>query len=48
VNLNIKKGREEAGYVIASVPLSNEDWCEFLPGQLIVYKDGEIVDDLCL
>ena len=48
VNLNIEKGREEAGYVIASVPLSNEDWCEFLPGQLIVFRDGEMVDDLCL
>ena len=48
VNLNIEKGREEAGYVIASVPLSNEDWCEFLPGQLIVFRDGEIVDNLCL
>lgn len=48
VNLNIEKGRDEAGYIIASAPLSSEDWYEFLPGQLIVFKDGEIVDDLCL
>jgi glutamine amidotransferase len=48
VNLNIEKGREEAGYIIASVPLSSEDWCEFLPGQLIVFKDGEIVHDFGL
>ena len=48
VNLNIEKGKEEAGYVIASAPLSSEDWSEFLPGQLIVFKDGEIVNDLCL
>ena len=48
VNLDIEKGREEAGYIIASEPLSSEEWCEFSPGQLIVFKDGEIVDDLCL
>ena len=46
VNLNIEKGRDEAGYIVASTPLSSEDWYEFLPGQLIVLKDGEIVDDL--
>jgi predicted glutamine amidotransferase len=48
VNLNLEKGRKEAGYIIASTPVSSEDWCEFLPGQLIVFKDGEIVDNLCL
>ena len=48
VNLNIEKGREEAGYIIASKPLSGEDWYEFLPGQLIVFKDGEIVDNRCV
>lgn len=48
VNLNLEKGREEAGYIIASAPLSSEDLCEFLPGQLLVFRDGEIVDDLCL
>jgi len=48
VNLNIEKGRDEAGYIIASTPLSDQDWYEFLHGQLIMFRDGEIVDDLCL
>jgi len=48
VNLNVEKSRDEAGYIIASTPLSDEDWCEFLPGQLMALRDGQIVDNLCL
>ena len=29
VNLNIEKGRDEVGYIIASAPLTDEEWYEF-------------------
>lgn len=43
VNLNIYKGTDESGYIIASNPLSNEKWEKFNPGQLIVFRRGEVM-----
>lgn len=33
----------QRGYVIASKPLTNENWQEFEPGGLLVFRDGEII-----
>ena len=46
VNLNLEKGRTEEGYIVASTPLSSEDWASFECGQLIVFKNGEVVADI--
>ena len=33
----------EKGYVLATRKLTDENWVSFQPGQLVVFKDGEIV-----
>ncbi|RLG83680.1 MAG: class II glutamine amidotransferase [Thermoprotei archaeon] len=43
VNLVFEKDSREQGYVVATRPLTNEMWECFLPGELIVFKNGEIV-----
>ena len=45
INLNLEKGHTEKGYVVASACLSSEDWQSFEPGQLIVFRDGQIIED---
>jgi glutamine amidotransferase len=34
---------DERGYIVASEPLSNEDWISFKPGQLLVISQGNTV-----
>ena len=43
VDLQELKEPNERGYVVASKPLTNEEWHSFTPGELIVFKDGMIV-----
>ncbi|MBM9514692.1 class II glutamine amidotransferase [Desulfogranum marinum] len=43
VDLNVHKGSDESGYIIASNPLSDEEWEEFNPGQMIVFSRGKQV-----
>jgi glutamine amidotransferase len=33
----------ERGYLVASEPLSDENWISFKPGQLLVFREGELV-----
>ena len=42
VDLAKKKDPSQRGYVIASKPLTNEDWQKLEPGGLLVLRDGEI------
>jgi predicted glutamine amidotransferase len=41
IDLNTTKHPSEKGYIIATRPLTNENWERFERGQLIVFKDGE-------
>lgn len=34
---------DERGYIVASEPLSDEDWTSFKPGQLLVFFEGNII-----
>lgn len=43
INLAEEKSPFQAGYIIASHPLTNENWLKFEPGKLKVFKGGEIV-----
>ncbi len=43
INLAEEKSPFQAGYIIASHPLTDENWLKFEPGKLKVYKGGEIV-----
>ena len=43
VDLDSHANKERQGYIIVTRELTNEDWIEFEPGQLIVYKNGSIV-----
>lgn len=43
INLAEEKSPKQAGYLIASKPLTDEEWIEFLPGELKVFKGGEII-----
>ena len=40
---NIEGGEAPSGYIIVTRALSGQDWIEFDPGELIVFKHGEIV-----
>ena len=46
INLNLEKGMTEEGCVVASSPLSTEDWISFDCGQLIVFRNGQKVADI--
>ena len=43
VDLGRIKDPRQKGYVIATKPLTDEDWVRFTGGQLIVFRKGEIV-----
>ncbi|MFN3695708.1 MAG: class II glutamine amidotransferase, partial [Ignavibacterium sp.] len=43
INLAEEKSPFQAGYIIASHPLTDENWLKFEPGKLKVFKGGEIV-----
>jgi glutamine amidotransferase len=34
---------EERGYIVASEPLSNENWNRVKPGQLLVFSEGNSI-----
>lgn len=42
IELESVKGPYQEGYVIATFPLTNEDWVSFDPGELIVFKKGRM------
>lgn len=42
VDLGRTKDPRQKGYVIATKPLTDEEWVKFAPGQLIVFRNGEI------
>ena len=43
IDLQEIKDPGERGYVVATKPLTSEEWLSFTPGELIVFRDGEIV-----
>ena len=43
VDLDKHKTPDQAGYIIVTRELTDEDWLDFETGELIVFKDGEIV-----
>jgi len=34
---------DERGYIVASEPLSDENWISFKPGQLLVFSEGNLI-----
>jgi predicted glutamine amidotransferase len=42
IDLQGEKRPEQAGYIIATRPLTDENWVRFTPGELIVFKNGDI------
>lgn len=43
VNLAEVVDPDERGYLVASEPLSNENWIRIEPGQLLVFLEGELI-----
>ncbi|MCD6380902.1 MAG: class II glutamine amidotransferase [Candidatus Odinarchaeota archaeon] len=43
VDLSEEKDPSQRGYIVATHPLTDEEWEKFSPGELIVFKDGDIV-----
>lgn len=43
INLEELKDPNEKGYIVATHPLTDEQWLSFLPGELIVFKNGIMV-----
>lgn len=43
INLAQEKNPKQQGYIIATQPLTDENWQNFEPGELIVFRDGEMV-----
>ena len=43
INLAENKSIGQYGYIIASKNLTNEIWIDFKPGELIIFKNGQIV-----
>lgn len=43
INLGAVKDASQKGYIIATRPLTNENWKRFNRGQLIVFKNGELI-----
>jgi glutamine amidotransferase len=39
----LEKDPRQRGFVIATRPLTSEDWDDLPPGSLFVFKDGRIV-----
>ncbi|MGQ9799681.1 MAG: class II glutamine amidotransferase [Ignavibacterium sp.] len=43
IDLAEQKSLTQKGYIIATSPLTNEDWKKFNRGSLMIFKNGEIV-----
>ncbi|MBN2157735.1 MAG: class II glutamine amidotransferase [Candidatus Lokiarchaeota archaeon] len=43
IDLSDEKEPDEQGVIIATSPLTDENWVSFKPGQLIVVENGEII-----
>ncbi|MFC1743348.1 class II glutamine amidotransferase [Candidatus Riflebacteria bacterium] len=43
IQLSREKSPEETGFVIATRPLTDEDWHSFIPGSLVIFKGGKRV-----
>lgn len=43
IDLNLEKSHDQRGYIVATYPLTNEQWTSLSPGELIVFKDGEMI-----
>ncbi|HHV95249.1 MAG TPA: winged helix-turn-helix transcriptional regulator [Clostridiaceae bacterium] len=43
IDLKEEKKPEQAGYIVATRPLTNENWIGFARGQFVVFKDGKII-----
>jgi len=43
IDLANEKDPSQTGYLIATNPLTDENWESYLPGELVVYKNGDIV-----
>jgi predicted glutamine amidotransferase len=43
VDLAEEKRPDQRGYVVATRPLTDEEWNDISPGSLVVFKDGECV-----
>lgn len=43
IDLSEEKRPNERGFIVATQQLTNEAWVDFKPGELIVFKDGEMV-----
>jgi glutamine amidotransferase len=43
IDLGLNKGSDERGYLVASTELTNEEWTSLRKGQLMVFRDGEII-----
>jgi predicted glutamine amidotransferase len=42
IDLQDKKRPGQTGYIVATRPLTDENWVRFTPGELIVFKNGDI------
>jgi len=45
-NFCMENGRRNSGFIVATEPLNDETWQPFSGGNLIVFKDGKIVENL--
>ena len=45
IDLSKIKNPDERGYIVASRPLSDENWNRFEPGQLLVFSQGDSIFD---
>jgi len=43
IDLNLTKKEGQIGYIIATYPLTDEQWKTFSPGELVVFRRGEII-----
>ena len=42
-NLDAEKDPRQRGYIIATEALTDEDWLDLPPGELYVFRDGELI-----
>jgi len=43
IDLKEEKTPDQTGYIIATTPLTDENWMKFKKGELIVFKSGEMI-----
>ncbi|MFX1512659.1 MAG: class II glutamine amidotransferase [Promethearchaeota archaeon] len=43
INLGSQKPPDQKGIIVATKPLTDEEWEPFIPGELLVIKNGEII-----